>query len=117
MKKIIKFKQEFLESMLNGSGTQTMRMPSSRIDVQENDIVIAVFPNGEELTLKITKVGYKAFKSITDDDAEREGFHNKEELQKCLKDIYSEYRIEDFMRFYYYRFEVISIKNIVLDSS
>ena len=105
--KIIKFKQEFLESIRDGSKTQTMRMPSSRIDVQENDTVIALFPNGEELTLKINKVGYKAFKSITDEDAKREGFHNKEELQKCLKDIYSEYRIEDFMRFYYYRFEVV----------
>ena len=105
--KIIKFKQEFLESIRDGSKTQTMRMPSSRIDVHENDIVIALFPNGEEVTLKINKVGYKAFKSITDADAKREGFHNKEELQKCLKDIYSEYRIEDFMRFYYYRFEVV----------
>lgn len=105
--KIIKFKQEFLESIMNGSKTQTMRMPSSRIDVHENDTVIALFPNGEEITLKINKVGYKAFKSITDTDAKREGFHNKEELQKCLKDIYSEYRIEDFMRFYYYRFEVV----------
>ena len=105
--KIIKFKQEFLESIREGSKTQTMRMPSSRIDVQEDDTVIALFPNGEELNLKINKVGYKAFKSITDEDAKREGFSDKEELQKCLKDIYSEYRIEDFMRFYYYRFEVI----------
>lgn len=106
--KIIKFKQEFLESIRDGSKTQTMRMPSSRIDVHENDIVIALFPNGEELTLKINKVGYKAFKSITDEDAKREGFSNADELKKCLKDIYSEYRIEDFMRFYYYRFEVIN---------
>ena len=40
--KIIKFKQEFLESIRDGSKTQTMRMPSSRIDVHENDIVIAL---------------------------------------------------------------------------
>ena len=78
--KIIKFKQEFLESIRDGSKTQTMRMSSSRIDVQENDNVIALFPNGEELTLKINKVGYKAFKSITDADAKREGFNDKEEF-------------------------------------
>lgn len=107
MKKLIKFKQEFLEKILDGSKTQTMRLPVSRVDVHENDTVIALFPNGEEIPLWITKVGYKSFKSINDEDAEREGFSNAEELKKCLKDIYQEYRIEDFMRFYYYRFEVI----------
>ena len=107
MKKLIKFKQEFLEKILDGSKTQTMRLPVSRVDVAEEDIVIALFPNGEEVPLRITKVGYKSFKSINDEDAEREGFSNAEELKKCLKDIYQEYRIEDFMRFYYYRFEVI----------
>ena len=107
MKKLIKFKQEFLEKILDGSKTQTMRLPVSRVDVHENDTVIALFPNGEEIPLGITKVGYKSFKSINDEDAEREGFSNAEELKKCLKDIYQEYRIEDFMRFYYYRFEVI----------
>ena len=107
MKKLIKFKQEFLEKILDGSKTQTMRLPVSRVDVHENDNVIALFPNGEEIPLWITKVGYKSFKSINDEDAEREGFSNAEELKKCLKDIYQEYRIEDFMRFYYYRFEVI----------
>ena len=107
MKKLIKFKQEFLEKILDGSKTQTMRLPVSRVDVAEEDIVIALFPNGEEIPLKITKVGYKSFKSINDEDAKREGFSNAEELKKCLKDIYQEYRVEDFMRFYYYRFEVI----------
>ena len=107
MKKLIKFKQEFLEKILDGSKTQTMRLPVSRVDVHENDTVIALFPNGEEIPLRITKVGYKSFKSINDEDAEREGFSNAEELKKCLKDIYQEYRVEDFMRFYYYRFEVI----------
>ena len=107
MKKLIRFKQEFLEKILDGSKTQTMRLPVSRVDVAEEDIVIALFPNGEEVPLRITKVGYKSFKSINDEDAEREGFSNAEELKKCLKDIYQEYRIEDFMRFYYYRFEVI----------
>ena len=107
MKKIIKFKQEFLEDIIIGSKTQTMRMASGRLDVNDGDIAIAVFPNGEELYLRITGVGYKAFKSITDEDAEREGFSNADELKECLKDIYNEYRIEDFMRFYYYRFEVV----------
>ena len=70
MKKLIKFKQEFLEKILDGSKTQTMRLPVSRVDVHENDTVIALFPNGEEIPLRITKVGYKSFKSINDEDAE-----------------------------------------------
>ena len=111
MKKLIKFKQEFLEKILDGSKTQTMRLPVSRVDVHENDNVIALFPNGEEIPLWITKVGYKSFKSINDEDAKREGFGNADELKECLKDIYRDYYIDDHNRFYYYRFAVVDVKS------
>ena len=107
MRKIIKFKQEFFEDIKNGVKTQTMRMPNKRMDVESGEIIIALFPNGEELKLRITDYGYKAFKSINDDDAEREGFSSVEELKECLKNIYNIFRIEDYNRFYFYRFEVI----------
>ena len=96
MKKLIKFKQEFLEKILDGSKTQTMRLPVSRVDVAEEDIVIALFPNGEEIPLKITKVGYKSFKSINDEDAKREGFSNAEEKKIIkLKVISDDSELED----------------------
>lgn len=107
MKTLIKFKQEYYDSILNGRKTQTMRMAGKRLDVNVGEICIAVFPNGKELLIKITDVGYKAFKSINDDDAKREGFNNAEELKQELFEIYNEFRIEDYNRFYFYRFEVI----------
>ena len=64
MNKIIKFKQEFFEDIVNGSKTQTMRLSAKRLDVQSGEICIAVFPDGQELMLRITDVGYKYFKSI-----------------------------------------------------
>lgn len=107
MLKLVKFKQEFYESILNGVKTQTMRMPMKRLDVEVEEEVIAVFPNGEDLLLRIIKKGYKAFKSINDDDAKREGFSSASELKECLLDIYKDYLIDEHSRFYYYRFECL----------
>lgn len=103
----IKFKQEYYDCILNGDKTQTMRMSHKRIDVEFGEKAIAVFPDGKEINIRIIDVGYKAFKSINDDDAKREGFHNAEELKQELFEIYNEFRIEDYNRFYFYRFEVI----------
>ena len=107
VKLIIKFKQKYLEQIKDGSKTQTMRMPQKRIDVNLGEKVIAKFPDGTELELRIIDVGYKAFKSINDEDAKREGFNNAEELKQELLEIYNEFKIEDYNRFYFYRFEVI----------
>ena len=106
VKGIVKFKQKYFEQIKNGVKTQTMRMPHKRIDVKPGDMVIALFPNGEELLLRITKVGYKAFKSINDIDAKMEGFTSADELKQELLDIYHIYKIEDYNRFYYYQFKL-----------
>ena len=103
----IKFKQKYYALIKNGSKTQTLRMSHKRIDVDFGEKAIAVFPDGKTLTLRIIDVGYKAFKSINDDDAKREGFNNAEELKQELFEIYNEFRIEDYNRFYFYRFAVI----------
>jgi len=107
---LVKFKQEYLEQIITGVKTQTMRMPHKRIDVEPGEDIIGLFPDGTELILNITKTGYKAFKSINDEDAEREGFGSADELRKELLDIYSKYRIEDFSRFYYYQFQCMGEK-------
>ena len=106
----IKFKDEYFDSILEGSKTQTMRMPHKRIEVKEGEHAIAIFPTRPSLALKITKVGYKYFKSINDADAQREGFESANELKAELKEIYNIYKIFDTSRFYYYQFEVIGGK-------
>ena len=105
---IVKFRQEYYDLIVNGSKTQTMRLPAKRIDVNPGEKIIAVFPEGEELLLRITDVGYKYFRSINDDDAKLEGFSSADELKKELTEIYSQYHIDEHNRFYYYRFEHLS---------
>lgn len=103
----IKFKDKYFEAIVNGSKTQTMRMPHKRLEVNEGELAVAIFPTHPSLNLRITKVGYKYFKSINDADAKREGFESADELKAELKEIYNIYQIFDTSRFYYYRFEVI----------
>lgn len=117
MKVIVKFYQEYFQPILEGSKTQTMRMAHKRLDVKVDDEVIAIFPDGQELVLRITDVGYKAFKSINDKDAEREGFNSAEELKNVLREIYKDFNVEDYNRFYFYRFELIDDDNTVELSS
>ena len=92
--------------MLNGDKTQTMRLARKRLNVRENDIVTAVFPGfNKTLKIRIQKIGYKQVKSIDDEDAQREGYLNKEDLMKELLDIYP--NMDKWDRVYYYRFEVL----------
>lgn len=107
MKVLVKFYQEYYQLILDGSKTQTMRMAHKRIDVKPGDEVVAVFPEGQELLLRIISMGYKAFKSINDEDAKREGFKSASELKNVLREIYKDFGVEDYNRFYYYRFELI----------
>lgn len=107
MKGLVKFYQEYYQLILDGSKTQTMRMAHKRIDVKPGDEVVAVFPEGQELLLRIISMGYKAFKSINDEDAKREGFKSASELKNVLREIYKDFGVEDYNRFYYYRFELI----------
>ena len=92
--------------MLNGDKTQTMRLARKRLNVRENDIVTAVFPGfNKTLKIRIQKIGYKQVKSIDDEDAQREGYLNKEDLMKELLEIYP--NMDKWDRVYYYRFEVL----------
>lgn len=110
MKVLVKFKQEYYEPIMNGVKTQTMRIPPKRLDVKFGEKFIALFPNGEELLCRCIDTGYKAFKSINDDDAQREGFNSASELKKVLEDIYTDYPLEPYSRIYFYRFEYLEKK-------
>ena len=102
----VKFLKKYYLMMLNGDKTQTMRLARKRLNVRENDIVTAVFPGfNKTLKIRIQKIGYKQVKSIDDEDAQREGYLNKEDLMKELLEIYP--NMDKWDRVYYYRFEVL----------
>lgn len=102
----IKFKKEYYQLISDGVKTQTLRLARKRLDIHEGDIVVAVFPGLDEtLLIKITKVGYKQFKSLTLDDAKREGFDSLTDLKNELLKIYP--IINKWDRLYYYWFEVV----------
>jgi len=102
--KEFKFNKEYYMPILTGEKTQTLRKNKKR--VRPGDIVLAVF-SGTDFTqkLRITKIGYKQLKQITDEDAHLEGYENREELKQTLMKIYP--RIDKFDRLYYYRFKCI----------
>lgn len=102
----IKFKKEYYPLIRDGVKTQTLRLARKRLDVREDDFVVAVFPGLDEtLLIKITKVGYKQFKSLTLDDAKRDGFDSLADLKNELLKIYP--TINKWDRLYYYWFEVV----------
>ena len=104
---IIKFKKEYYNNIVSGKKTQTLRTARKRLDVQEDETCKAIFPGTtKEALIHITKIGYKQFKSVNDEDAEREGYNTLRELREDLKKIYPLLDAHD--RLYYYQFEFIS---------
>lgn len=102
----VKFKKEYYPLIRDGVKTQTLRLARKRLDVHEGDVVAAVFPGLDDVViLKIINVGYKQFKSLTLDDAKREGFDSLADLKNELIKIYP--IINKWDRFYYYQFEVV----------
>lgn len=102
----VKFKKEYYPLIRDGLKTQTLRIARKRLDVREGDFVNAIFPGiPEKFIIQINKIGYKQFKSITLDDAKREGFDSIADLKNELLKIYP--LINRFDRLYYYQFEVV----------
>ena len=103
----VKFNPKWIKPIRKGIKTQTMRIPEKRIETPVGKIVGAIFPGTlNVIALLITKKGYKQFKNINDDDAEREGFNTADELKEELKSIYP--FLEDYNRVYYYQFKVVA---------
>lgn len=101
----IKFKKEFYKAIKNRSKTQTLRKPSGRIEVVPGDFAACVFEDcPEKIFVTITDVGYKMWKSLTEEDAKLEGFDSLNDLKRCLLKIYPD--IQPWNRLYFYRFEV-----------
>ena len=102
----VKFHKKYYPLIRDGVKTQTLRLARKRLDLQEGDIVKAIFPGIiETLNIKILKIGYKQFKSIQPDDAVREGYNQLTDLKNELIKIYP--TINKFDRLYYYQFQVV----------
>ena len=102
----IKFNKKYYPLIRDGVKTQTLRLARKRLDVQEGDIVNAVFPGTDKkIKIQIEKIGYKQFKSINKNDAELEGYDSLTDLKNDLIKIYP--LINKFDRLYYYRFEKV----------
>lgn len=102
---VIKFKKEFFNQIKDGSKTQTLRTPPNRLEVVPGDMAVCIFPGiDDKLFVTITKVGYKYFRTLDDEDAKLEGFSNVGELRKCLLDIYP--TLDGSNRLYFYRFKL-----------
>ena len=102
--KQLKFNKEYYLPILTGEKTQTIRKNKKRIRAGET--VQGIFPGTSmECRLKITKIGYKQFKYLNDEDAELEGYENVEDLKNDLLKIYP--RLDNLTRIYYYRFKCI----------
>ena len=100
---LLKFNKMYYQMIVDGVKTQTIRKSNKRFGTGET--VKAIFPGTDlEITVIITDAGYKQFKYIDDEDAEREGYSSAQELKEALLEIYP--RLDNFDRVYYYRFEV-----------
>ena len=101
----IKFKKQFYPLIRDGIKTQTLRIPKKRLDVKQDDFAVCLFEDcPEKIYITVTKVGYKYWQSLNDDDALREGFNNVEELKNFLLSIYPD--VPSWGRLYFYRFKV-----------
>ena len=102
--KTLKFNKKYYMPILTGEKTQTIRKNKKRIRVGET--IKAIFPGTPmECKLKITKIGYKQFKYINDDDAKREGYDTVDELKEELLTIYPV--LDNLTRIYWYQFKCI----------
>ena len=101
----VKFKKEYYPLIRDGKKTQTLRLARKRLDVQEDQTVLAIFPGiPETLKIKIVNIGYKQFKSLNNEDAELEGYESLSDLKNDLIKIYP--TINAFDRLYYYKFQL-----------
>lgn len=83
--KSLKFKSEFKELIISRKKITTIRLNKDFNEGEEVDIIV-----GNEIIGKaiITKIITTTVDKLTDSDAIRDGFKNKKELVKALKDIY-----------------------------
>lgn len=92
--KFLNFKKEYLERVLEGGKVTTIR----RGIVTPSHDRVYLTCNGKALgEARISSLRFVRLRDLTDIDAKRDGFENKDELLKALRQIYPDISQEDWV--------------------
>ena len=80
----LRLRPEFLEAVRCGRKSSTIRAGRKNV---EQDLLVLESKQGS-LLVRITRVTYKRFKSLTDEDARKDGYGGVDQLEKELRSIY-----------------------------
>jgi len=95
-------KGEFVDDILSGRKRTTIRL--GRVHVKHNELII--HGGGRPVAkVRVTNIVYKRVSELTDEDAVKDGFRNRKELLEALRQMYGEFRDDDYVTII--EFEVI----------
>ncbi len=106
-KKKLIFKQMYGPDILEGRKTSTIRLYSP---VKKGDVVEIRAGKVRIGTAVIEDIEVKEVRELTDEDASRDGFSNREELIKALRRIYGK-RISDTTEVKLIKFRLLGSEN------
>ncbi len=89
--KSINFDEEYVDLILSGRKKSTVRKGIKSYEIGK--IVYLTASNKPFAKARVTKAVVKRIKELSDEDARKDGFENKEELVNALKKIYG--RVDD----------------------
>jgi len=93
--KRINFDSEYIEAIMDRKKVTTVRKGIKRYPVGR--IVDLTAENKPFARARVDKVVVKRVKELTDEDAKKDGFNNKEELIEALKRIYGKIKENEFV--------------------
>lgn len=88
---LLRVKSEFIPLIQQGLKSSTVR--AGRRAVREGPA--EVVSGRKSLAVVITRVEYKKFSALNDDDAKKDGFRDAEELEAALRQIYPDIHTGD----------------------
>jgi len=93
--KRINFDSEYVEAIIEGKKITTIRKGIKRYPVGR--IVELTVDNKPFAKARVDKVVVKRVRELTDEDAKKDGFDNREELIEALKRIYGSIKDSEFV--------------------
>jgi len=87
-------KGEFVKDILSGKKRTTIRLGKLRVKYNE----LIVHGGGRPVAkVRVTNVVYKRVYELTDEDAKKDGFKNKDELLEALRRMYGDFSENDYV--------------------
>lgn len=85
-------KGEYVDDILAGRKRATIRLGVVRVKYDE----LIVHGGGRPVAkVRVTNVHYKRLRELTDEDARKDGFRNRQELIRALRDVYGDIGPDD----------------------